>query len=220
MTYKLYCGDFVEKCADIADGSIDAIVTDPPYLKQYVPLYDELAKVAKRVLKPNGSLFVLCGAYHLDKYLINLSKSLRYFWIFSYVQKDIGNCVIWPRKVVVKWKPVLWFVNGDKEPLGLRGKPTFFDVIMGNGKNKIYHHWGQEPSLFLHLIHFFTNEGDTVLDPMVGGGEVGVAALQLKRNFIGIDIDPQAVAITQKRLEAIKSRACIPWLEDCREVHG
>ncbi len=216
MTYKLYCGDFVEKCADIADGSIDAIVTDPPYLKQYVPLYDELAKVAKRILKPDGSLLALSGSYHLPTIMENLNGHLRYYWMFSYVMKDTANSVIWPRKMICKWKPVLWYVNGKGEPLGLIGKPPCFDVITGNGRNKIYHHWGQEPSLFLHLIHFFTNEGDTVLDPMVGGGEVGVAALQLKRNFIGIDIDPQAVAITQKRLEAIETRACILYLEGCQ----
>ncbi len=213
MTFKLYCGDFAKVCDDIADGSADAWIADPPYLKKYVPLYGDLGRVAKRILKPNGSLFVLCGHYYLPEYMRLLGKHLRYYWTLSYILKDTANSVIWPRKTIVKWKPVLWYVNGPKEPLGTRGKPPSFDIITGMGRNKSYHEWGQDIYLFLRLIEYYTNESDTVLDPMIGGGEVGVAALQLRRNFIGIDIDPKAVAITQKRLEAIETRKCIPYLE-------
>ena len=51
--YKLIYGDFIEQSQkEIADYSIDLILTDPPYGEQYLPLYRELAKLADRVLKP------------------------------------------------------------------------------------------------------------------------------------------------------------------------
>ena len=49
-------GDFRDVSKDIPDNSVDLIFTDPPYSKEYLPLYEELAKLAIRILKPGGSL--------------------------------------------------------------------------------------------------------------------------------------------------------------------
>jgi 16S rRNA G966 N2-methylase RsmD len=51
---KLFEGDFVEKSLNIADKSVDLIFTDPPYDLKSLPQYQELAKVAERVLKEGG----------------------------------------------------------------------------------------------------------------------------------------------------------------------
>jgi DNA modification methylase len=45
---------------------------------------------------------------------------------------------------------------------------------------------------------------DTILDPFMGTGTTGVAALDLGREFVGIDIDPQAVEVAWERLGAAK----------------
>jgi len=212
--FAVYQGDFREVCTRLQPDSIDAIVTDPPYLAKYVPLYTALSEAAARVLRPGGSCFVMCGNYHLPDFMRGLSEHLTYWWQMAYMLKDVKNCVVWPRRMITKWKPVLWFVKGrPKVPLGVAGKPPCFDVVFGNGRNKQYHEWGQEAYIFRHIIEFFTNKGDTVLDPMVGGGDCGQAALQVGRKFIGIDIDPQSVAVTKKRLTAIVNRTCIPYLE-------
>jgi DNA modification methylase len=50
------------------------------------------------------------------------------------------------------------------------------------------------------LVERFSQPGDLIVDPFVGAGTTGIAALRLKRKFIGFDNDPQAVAITQGRL--------------------
>ena len=49
------------------------IFTDPPYGKEYLPLYEELAKLAVRVLKPGGSLVFLIGHIILDEVIHNIS---------------------------------------------------------------------------------------------------------------------------------------------------
>lgn len=51
-----------------------------------------------------------------------------------------------------------------------------------------------------HILSW-TNEGDTVLDPFVGSGTSGIAALQLDRNFIGIDIVPEYCELTKQQIE-------------------
>ena len=64
--YKLVYGDFIEQSQkEIPDSSIDLIFTDPPYGKEYLSLYQELAKLAVRVLKPGGSLVFLCRSYNI-----------------------------------------------------------------------------------------------------------------------------------------------------------
>ena len=54
--------------------------------------------------------------------------------------------------------------------------------------------------LLERLILMSSDEGDLVLDPFMGTGTTAVAAKRLGRNVIGIDIDPQYVQITQKKL--------------------
>ncbi len=55
--------------------------------------------------------------------------------------------------------------------------------------------------LIVDHILSWTNEGDTVLDPFVGSGTSGIAALQLDRNFIGIDIVPEYCELTKRQIE-------------------
>jgi DNA modification methylase len=54
--------------------------------------------------------------------------------------------------------------------------------------------------LISHLIRLFTQEGQTVLDPFVGSGSHGVAALQNNRNFVGFEIEKKYYEIAGKRL--------------------
>ena len=56
----------------------------------------------------------------------------------------------------------------------------------------------------------FTDPGDTVLDPFMGSGTTGVACMQLGRNFIGIDISSEYVAIAEKRIRAAAAQMILP----------
>jgi DNA modification methylase len=59
------------------------------------------------------------------------------------------------------------------------------------------------------LIEHYTNEGDTVLDPYMGSGTTGIACVELGRNFIGIELDPNYFAIAQKRIEAAQAQGVL-----------
>ena len=73
----------------------------------------------------------------------------------------------------------------------------FFDCV---GKKS---HPNQKPvDLLQYLIKTYTNEGMTVLDNCMGSGSTGVAAKQLNRNFIGMELDPKYFEIAKQRIES------------------
>jgi 16S rRNA G966 N2-methylase RsmD len=75
----LFVGDFRELSKDIADDSVSLIFTDPPYDTKSIPLFEQLAEVAARVLKPGGSVIAYCGQTQLPAVLAGMSKHLRYW---------------------------------------------------------------------------------------------------------------------------------------------
>ena len=80
------------------------------------------------------------------------------------------------------------------------GKRYPRNVIKFNrDKNKI--HPTQKPvALLEYLIKTYTNENDTVLDFTMGSGSTGVAAKNLNRQFIGIELDKNYFDIAEKRI--------------------
>lgn len=66
-------------------------------------------------------------------------------------------------------------------------------------------HPTQKPvALLEYLIKTYTNEGDTVLDNCMGSGSTGVACINTKRNFIGIEINPEYFKIAKGRIRKAK----------------
>jgi hypothetical protein len=96
---------------DLAPGSIDIIITDPPYDKKHVFLYQDLAIFASDVLKPGGSLLVMSGLYYLPEILALIVPHLNYHWTLTYFTPG-STLQLWQRKILSYWKPVIWFVKG------------------------------------------------------------------------------------------------------------
>src|SRR3990167_209755 len=69
-------GDFRELIRTLKPNSIDLILTDPPYPREYLPLWSDLAKEAARVLKPSGFLIAYSGQNNLPKILQDLAQYL------------------------------------------------------------------------------------------------------------------------------------------------
>ena len=189
-------GDFRNCSAQIYDNSINLIFTDPIYGSQYLPLYDNLAHLAIRVLKDGASLVTYVGNYAFPQVIHMMeSAGLKYWWTLAVnLEGSFGRHH--PRKVSIKWKPLLWFVKGD----AINTIDYISDAINSNRPSKIMHNWEQPTIDAEHVISRLTVENQTVLDPMLGSGTTGVAALKLKRKFIGIEIDPETFEIANTRL--------------------
>lgn len=194
--FKIINDDF--RKIDLKD-KVDCIITDPPYPKEYLPLYKDLALHAVNVLKPGGSMFIMVGQSYLPE-LFNLLKSegLHYNWTLCYLTPGGQSPQIWQRKVNTFWKPVLWFT---------KGKPTFWigDVVKSkvNDNDKDHHHWGQSVSGMNDLVKRVTFIGDVVYDPFMGAGTTGVACIENNRKFIGADIVNRFCRVAEERLNNV-----------------
>ena len=72
-----------------------------------------------------------------------------------------------------------------------------------------------------YLIRTYTDEGDTVLDCCMGSGTTGVAAANLRRNFIGIERNPEYFEQAKARIETVYRRVSESrTLADFGEVDG
>lgn len=84
----------------------------------------------------------------------------------------------------------------------LQGDCFPVDVItFSNGSNKTVHPTQKPVDLLEYLIKTYTDEGMTVLDNCMGSGSTGVAAKQLKRNFIGMELDKEYFEIAKQRIK-------------------
>jgi site-specific DNA-methyltransferase (adenine-specific) len=78
-----------------------------------------------------------------------------------------------------------------------------FAVVNNDGSNGGRMHPTQKPvKLMEYLINTYTSEGVTVLDPFMGSGTTGVAAVNLGRDFIGIEMDAEYFKIAEARINA------------------
>jgi len=179
-------------------AGVQAIITDPPYITENaVELHRELADFAVDVLPEGGALVVMTWQPILPDVLdVMTIPGLVYRWAVCW---KFGTSARTPERkprVFDGWKPVLVFHKGS-----VPDDVTYlYDVIESPDASKEHHEWGQSPEGFQQLVRAFTQPGDIVCDPFVGGGTTAIAALAESRRFIGADIDQAAVAKTVGRL--------------------
>ncbi len=79
-------------------------------------------------------------------------------------------------------------------------------ICMGEERVKNPNHPTQKPVRVLkHIIKIASNPNDLVFDPFMGVGSMGIAALELKRRFLGIEIDREYFKAANRRLKNIHS---------------
>ena len=194
--WRMLAGDFRKRMAEIPDGSIDAIVTDPPYPAEFLPLWSDLAQHAARVLKPQGLLISLTGKIHLDQVMTALSNKLQYGWM--YCQPLPGsNTRILARHVIQEWKPWLVFTNGawpsgDIEWHG--------DITDPSRHLKKHYRWQQGGEPAQSMIQQLVCPDGLVLDPFAGTGTYGLAAIECGRSFIGVEADTARFDVCVEKL--------------------
>ena len=189
----LFCGDFrtPENSSKIEDNSVNLIFTDPPYNRESLPVYKDLMRFAEAKLKPGGSLITFAGHYALPEIFEYMKSDILQFWWILCVKHMGGKTKMWKQGIFVNWKPLLWFVKGDKPNIAAVATQGINDYIESIPPDKSLHAKGWEQSTVEAewMINYLTTEGQLVVDPFLGSGTFGKAALRLGRNFIGYEID-------------------------------
>ena len=172
-----------------------------------------------RVLKPTGTIWV-SGTLHVypSVGMALMQNGFRLLndivWVKPNPPPNLGR-----RTFTHSTEVVLW---ASKAPKGSRHKYTFNydDMRQENGGKQMKTVWeftspkthekryGKHPtqkplSLIDRCLRASTNEGDVVLDPFAGSGSTGVAALELGRTFVGIELDESFVELSIKRLSEL-----------------
>ena len=180
------CIDMVGK---LDAGSVDCIFTDPPYPREYLPCYVELAALAVHALKPGGQLLAMSGHAHLPDILALMDvPGLTYRWCISYTY-ECPRAMIHSAQVSVGWKPVLVYTR-DGEPMLRDGYAAdMFRIPPKRGRDKRDHVWGQNFYGVYQVADEWLRRGWTVCDPFVGAGSLLLAAKRRGCTVIGCDVD-------------------------------
>ncbi|MGO9910665.1 MAG: DNA methyltransferase, partial [Acidimicrobiales bacterium] len=93
--------------------------------------------------------------------------------------------------------PIVFFSKGRYEP-----RHWFVNSLSSPGAEKDAHPWQKPLGNVAYYLECFSEPGELVCDPFLGGGTTAVAAQEKGRRFIGSDVDPGAVEVTLQRLEA------------------
>ena len=205
---RVYCGDCLELMKQIPDGSIDAVITDPPYgMKQNTQggkrgnLCDAMPRIAvvgdDKPFEPSPWLqFPIVCLFGANHYADKLPASAG--WLI-WDKRDGGNSdgfsdaeLAWTntlnsaRLYHHKWRGMIKASERDER----RVHPT------------------QKPIALMKWCMDILKipKGATVLDPFLGSGTTAVACIQTGRNFIGFEIDPDYCAIAERRIKEAQAQ--------------
>lgn len=196
---EIYHGDCAEVMSAMDPETIDLVLTDPPYPMEFDPVWDALADGAPRVMKPGAFLVTLLGHYQLPRVISALSRHLRYHWCG--MMPNNNQPIMHGFRVKVCSKPVLFFSKGKGVP-----RRVFYDNFILRThtsswrQSQALHKWGQAEAAMYEPIDAFTEIGGILLDPFVGGGTTLVAARDMGRRAIGIDIEERNCEVSANRL--------------------
>jgi len=191
-------GDCREILPQLPDKSVDLVLTDPPYSKEYSYVWGELGKMGGKVLRDGKSLLTLCGHYQLADVIKEITQYLNYHWCCIFPNNKQPLMHGWNIKVC--WKPILWFVQGE---------PEHHDIITDNfakrgmrsqlWRGQDNHKWGQSEEMCYEPLLALTQENDLILDPFLGSGTTAFCAKKLNRKCIGIEIEERYAHIAAER---------------------
>lgn len=187
-------GDFRDVLADLEPGSVDAIVTDPPYPDEFLPLWADLAELAAKVLRPGAPLIAWSGQYRLREVLNMLAGPLTYQWTLKLDLPGV-NARFRHTNMIQTWKPIIVCSAGTWGP-----HDWFRDAVVSPMKDQPLYEWQQHPDPAVELIARYVPAGGLVVDPFTGVGSFGAAAVSTGRRFIGAEVDEERHRIARHRI--------------------
>ena len=196
-TVTLYCGDCLEILPTFAPGSVDAVVTDPPYgidyeyesyvdsfdnwLRLVPPAIDAARKIARFVVSP------CCAISRLGWWYREMPPD----WIICWYQA--GAPARQSKIGFNTWQALVCF---GRPSVAMHDHFTTTDTPRQNG------HTCPKPDGYAEwLVKRAAQFGEIILDPYMGSGTTGVACVRLGRKFIGIELEPKYFAIAKRRIQ-------------------
>lgn len=188
-------GDFRDAMRSLDDASVAMVFADPPYDAGSIPLYEEMAREAERVLVDGGSLMCYAGHYAIGDIIAGMSRHLRFWWTCG-VKHTGQSARLQGKCVFVEWKPILWFVKRCRRD----GEYVADMVTSTDVPSKEEHEWQQGLHEAMYYIERLTSPGELVVDPFLGSGTTLVAAAKSGRRGWGCEVDASRYEVARGRL--------------------
>lgn len=223
---KIYNEDCLEGMQRIPDGSVDCVITDPPYrvtakgcsgtmsgywtskesnsgkIFKYndIEIENYLPKLY-RVLKEGTHCYIMCNHLNLPHFIdvINTSE-------FKFIK-----CLIWDKQTKIcgkyymgQFEYIIMLRKGKDRTINNCGTSDILSVpnkkTKGVDGNNI-HNCEKPIELMRILIQNSSDEGEIILDPFMGSGTTAIAAIRTKRNFIGFELQKEYFDMAEKRIK-------------------
>lgn len=230
--YAIHQGDARELIRGVADHSVDLILTDPPYnLSEYstgnmsfswrqeinndVAVWDkepfepaDWLPDFTRILRPTGNIFAFTSYNMLGRWHSAFDPVYDTFQFMVWHKTNpvpkirragfLNSCEL----IVCMWnRGHTWNFGRQNEMHNFIEAP----ICMGKERLREPKHPTQKPLRVLrHLLKLASNEGDLVLDPFMGVGSTGVACLEMRRRFIGFELDEAYYQAAERRLRTVQ----------------
>ncbi len=206
----------LEQLGGVKPETVDLLLTDPPYLQEWLTQMPTLAGFVARALKPGGRAVFYYGNMFLNHLLREMeAKHINYLWTFCHPYAA-GSCrSINRRGIQQDWKPVVLFAKGE-----WRSEHKIQDMLPAFPREKGRDYWEQSLPLLEHLLEMFSSEGDLVLDPLAGTCTILEACHNKGRKCIACDSNPAAMTHARQRWEAIKRRVYDDLHDDAAVMKG
>jgi hypothetical protein len=206
-TSGVVCGDFRVAGCRIADESVGLIFTDPPYKKESISLYSDLAQFADRVLAPDSLCITYSGTAFFPQVLEALGRHLYYLGTIAVFMGRHGTAPFYLSHLLGSWKPLLVFT---KRPLPTPWRPWWpwrADCIGRPRREKDLHPHQQGLDEAVEIIGHFSRPGSLICDPFLGSGTTGVACRRLGRRFLGFEINAKTARRAAGRIKLAAAAA-------------
>jgi site-specific DNA-methyltransferase (adenine-specific) len=223
---NLMFGDCLDRLKDIPSGSVDLIITDPPYdIKNTkaggksklaksmqvmndqileagitrgfnVLILDELVRVCKGI-----NIYLFCNKsqlpMYIDYFVTHLGCSFDLIkWVKTNAMPTFNNKYLSDTEYCFYARK-----KGYCNPSNYDDTSTLYHAPINQKDKKIYGHPTIKPvELLERLIRNSSKPVDIILDPFMGSGSTGVACINNGRKFIGVELDPTYYGIACNRI--------------------
>lgn len=231
LGWALHCGDCLAGLADLPDGAVDVVITDPPYEAE--------AHASQRlVARSGGKLAVepltfppITEELRADsaRHMARLAR--RWILVFCQVEAAMKWRAALEEAGAVYKRRCLWVkpdgkpqYSGDRPGIGYEsivachapGRSTWNGgrshgvFIVNKGGDPRTGHQTQKPLALMELlVRLFSNHGELILDPFAGSGSTGVAALRQGRRFTGWEMNAEYARIARSRMEIAREQLAL-----------
>lgn len=227
---NIYNMDCLEGMKQIPDGSIDLIVTDPPYrvtsrggsansmsgywvsekARKGRIFDDNDIKIEEylpeffRVLKDDAHCYIMCNNLNLPHFFEVISKSQFHFVKLLVWNKAQAIC---GRYYMGQVEHIFLLRKGKDKPVNDCGISDLLTVPLLRDKDQQGNniHDSQKPvPLFQVFIRQSTDEGQTILDPFMGSATAAIAAIRENRHFVGFELNKEYFDKANNRIQSTK----------------